>query len=81
MPAAGLRHPGEESDRGGRVAGVEGVGQLPRRDVTGLAEERLHVLRRQRGGRAERSGERGEDAVESPDVLAEAFRDPARRRR
>ena len=69
----------QQRQRRRRVAGVDGVGQLPRRHAAGLAEERLDVAPAEAPAVAERGGQRGQEAVEAADVLAEALGDASPR--
>src|SRR4030081_721745 len=48
-------HPLEVAERGVGVARVDGVGEVPRRDTTGVAEEGLDVLGPDLGARAVRA--------------------------
>ena len=63
-----------------RLAGVDGVGELPRRHAAGLAEERLDVAGAElRAPSPYVAASVGSDAVEAADVLAEVLGDRRRR--
>ena len=72
-PCAG--HPGQRLQGEDGVAGVDGVGELPRRHAAGLADEGLHVVDAECPAAAERRRQRGQQTVEATDVLAEPLGD------
>ena len=55
-----------------------GVGEVPRWNVAGLAEERFDIARGEAHAFAERRVQHGDDAVEAAHVVAELLGDPRR---
>ena len=79
MALAAVHHPAHHRERLRRLAGVDRIGEIPRRDVAGLAEERLDVAGGEAHAFAERRVQHGDDAVEAAHVVAELLGDPRRR--
>ena len=71
VSTTGVHHPTEERQRLGGVAGVDRIGEVPRRHSPGVAEERLDLGEREHVVGAVGAGERGQDAVEASGVLTE----------
>jgi hypothetical protein len=80
MGLAANKHPLEGGERPGRLAGIDGIGEVPRGQRPGHPEERLEFLEGHRGPRTVGGGQRVEQALEATDILPEVLGQVGRRR-
>ena len=75
-PATGPEHAVQGGERQAGRAGVDGVGQVPRRDGTGLAEERGELILVDGRALAVGDGEGLDQPGQPAEILAEMVAEP-----